>query len=171
MRLNAYSCILVILVLVGCGGSTSPISPPTESIAATGGGGQNTVVGTPFVTQLEASVTSNGSLVSGVTVTFAAPTSGASGTFSNGTNMATAMTDASGVASVAFTAGSTAGAYSVRATVSGASTSANFSLTNTAGPTAAIMATGGASQTVAIDATFAPYWQPWWTASRIQLAA
>ena len=68
--------------------------------------------------------------VSGVVVTFTAPTSGASGTFAGGLN--TATTNASGVAtSAAFTANATAGAYNVTATT-GALT-ANFALTNTAG--------------------------------------
>jgi hypothetical protein len=159
MRLNAYSIILAVLFLiclVGCGGSTSATSPPTESITATGGTGQNTVVGTQFATQLAAAVTSNGSSVNGATVTFAAPASGASGTFSNGTNTTTATTNASGVASATFTANETAGTYTVRATVSGVSTAASFSLTNAVGPTAAIVATGGSPQTAAINATFAP---------------
>lgn len=159
MRLNAYSVILVVVVLiglVGCGGSTSATSPPIESIAATGGSGQNTVVGTEFGTQLSATVSLNGSPVSGATVTFSAPASGASGTFLSGTNTATAITNASGTASAAFTANGTVGSYTVRATVSGVSMAANFSLTNSVGPTVAIVATGGSPQTAAINATFAP---------------
>jgi hypothetical protein len=159
MRLNAYSVILAMLLLIcllGCGGSTSATSPQTESIAATGGSGQNAVVGMQFATLLSATVSSNGSPVSGATVTFSAPTSGASGTFSGGMSSATATTDASGVASATFTANERAGTYAVRATVSGALTSASFSLTNSVGPPSAIVATGGSPQTAAINATFAP---------------
>jgi hypothetical protein len=159
MRCNSYSFILAVLLLIGlvsCGGSTSAPLPPTESIAATGGAGQNTVVGTQFATQLTATVTSNGSPVSAATVTFAAPASGTSGIFANGTNTTTATTNSSGVASEAFTANGTAGTYTVRATVPGVSTTASFRLTNAAGPAAAIAATGGSPQTAAINATFAP---------------
>ena len=69
--------------------------------------------------------------MSGVTVTFTAPSSGASGTFAGGAN--TATTNSSGVAtSAVFTANSTAGSYTVSASVGGVSTPASFALTNTA---------------------------------------
>ena len=159
MRLRAYASIFAIsclLCLTCCGGSTSSTPPPpvVESIAAAGGSGQSAVVGTPFATQLTAAVTSNASPVSGVVVTFTAPGSGASGTFASGAN--TAMTNASGIASVTFTANVTAGGYTVTASTPKASTSANFTLTNLAGAAAVIAATGGASQNAAINATFAP---------------
>jgi len=68
-------------------------------------------------------------VVPNVTVTFAAPSSGASGTFAGGVN--TASTNASGVATApAFTANSTGGAYVVNATVVGVAAPAAFSLTN-----------------------------------------
>jgi hypothetical protein len=64
-----------------------------------------------------------------VSVTFAAPTSGASGTFAGGIN--TAVTGVDGKAtSAAFTANGTTGAYTVTATATGVATPANFSLTN-----------------------------------------
>jgi hypothetical protein len=86
-----------------------------------------------FAAPLVATVTSNGSPASGVSVTFTAPASGASGTFANGTATETDTTASDGTAtSSAFTANSTAGAYAVSASATGASTPASFSLTNTA---------------------------------------
>jgi trimeric autotransporter adhesin len=70
-----------------------------------------------------------GNLVSGATVTFAAPASGASGAFAGG--VTTAITNASGVATArAFTANGTAGTYTVTAKVAGVAAPANFTLTN-----------------------------------------
>jgi hypothetical protein len=65
-------------------------------------------------------------------VTFTAPTTGASGTFADTTtNTTTATTSAIGIAiSTALTANATAGAFAITATVAGASSTANFSLTN-----------------------------------------
>ena len=69
--------------------------------------------------------------VSGVTVTFTAPASGASGAFT-GSLTATATTSALGVATApVFTANGTAGGpYVVTASAPGAAAAANFSLTN-----------------------------------------
>jgi len=130
-------CLGMIANLVACGGSSSktttpPPPPPTVSIAATSGSSQSAAVGAAFTNPLVATVTTGGTPTKGVTVTFTAPSSGASGTFAGGVN--TATTDANGKAtSPAFTANSTAGTYTVTASVSGASTPASFSLTNTAG--------------------------------------
>jgi hypothetical protein len=91
--------------------------------------------------------------VGGVTVTFSAPPSGASGTFAGGVN--TAVTNASGIATSAlFTADGVGGAYTVVATAAGA-TSASFSLTNCNNCSAAtIAATSGTPQTVATNLPF-----------------
>src|SRR5262249_30213223 len=91
-----------------------------------------TAVNTPFPVQLKATVVDSFSNpVSGVIVTFAAPGSGASGTFAGGVN--TATTNASCVATPAvFTANSvTGGPYTVTASICRVSTPPNFSLTNT----------------------------------------
>ena len=101
-----------------------------HTIAVTSGSGQSATVGTAFTNPLVATVTdSYGNPVPGVTVTFAPPGSGASGTF---TTSATAVTNASGVAtSNTYNANTTAGAYSVGASATGTNT-ATFSETNTA---------------------------------------
>ena len=69
----------------------------------------------------------------GISVTFTAPASGASGLFSNMASTMTVATNGSGVASAPFTANGTAGGpYTVTASVAGVATPASFSLTNLA---------------------------------------
>jgi len=136
------SCACLALgFLAGCGGSSNKSggggggggTTTTVAIAATSGGGQSATVSTAFANPLVATVTSNGSAASGVTVTFTAPSSGASGTFANGKATETDTTNSSGVAtSSAFTANATAGSYTVTASATGATSSASFGLTNTA---------------------------------------
>jgi hypothetical protein len=75
-----------------------------------------------------------GNPVSGATVNFSAPNSGASGTFAGtGTRSASALTDQAGVAlASSFTANSQQGTYNVTASVAGLSGSVSFALTNAA---------------------------------------
>src|SRR6266404_5869264 len=123
---------------------------------ATAGTPQSATINTAFATQLQATVRdASSNPVNGVTVTFTAPTSGASGTFAGGVN--TAVTNAQGVATAAiFTANNTAGGpYNVTASVAGVSTPANFSLTNLAGAPASITATAGTPQSATINTQFA----------------
>ena len=110
----------------------SQSSATPASISATGGRRQSATVNTTFASALVATVKdSGGNPVSGVTVTFNTPASGASGTFAGGVN--TGTTNGSGVAtSAVFTANATAGSYTVTASVAGVSTPANFALTNNA---------------------------------------
>src|SRR5262249_31330968 len=66
-------------------------------LGATGGTPQATPLGMPFAANLSATVYSAPNVTaSGVTVTFTAPTSGASGTFAGSSTVATAITDNSG---------------------------------------------------------------------------
>ena len=129
----ASSVCLALALLTSCSSSSTPPPPPTVSIAATSGSGQATTVGTAFAAPLVATVTTDGTPTAGVTVTFTAPSSGASGTFSGGTATETDTTDSNGVAtSSMFIANATAGAYSVTASATGATSSASFGLTNNA---------------------------------------
>ncbi len=123
------------------------------SITATAGTPQTTTVGTAFPTLLQATVKdSSGNLVPNVSVTFAAPGSGASGTFAGS---ATVQTSASGVATApAFTANTTVGAYAVTASTAGVATPASFSLTNNPGAAASISATAGTPQTTTVSTAF-----------------
>jgi hypothetical protein len=100
------------------------------TVTATQGSGQRTVINTAFLTGLQATVQdASGNPVPGITVTFAAPGSGASGSFAGPTAV---QTNASGVATApALTANRTTGSYSVTASTAGVSTPASFTLTNT----------------------------------------
>jgi hypothetical protein len=128
-----------------------------STVTATAGTPQSMAVKTAFPTLLQATVKdSHGNLVPNVSVTFTAPASGASGTFANGTITTIASTNASGVATATtFTANSVAGTYNVTATATGATTSGTFALTNQAGSAAIITVSGGASQSVPVNTSFA----------------
>jgi hypothetical protein len=99
-----------------------------STVSVIAGNNQSATIGTAFAA-LEVTVEdAHNNPVSGATVSFTAPASGASATFST-----PATTDASGETSVTATANGQASttAYTVTASVSGAATSAIFSLTNT----------------------------------------
>ncbi len=131
------------------------------SITATAGTPQSTVVSTPFATAFQALVDDQyGNPISGVVVTFAAPTSGVGGSFVGNKMSVTATTNALGVASApAFTANTTLGPYTVTASVSGVSTPASYSLTNTVGAAASITATAGTPQSTVVGTPFATAFQ------------
>jgi hypothetical protein len=101
------------------------------SLAVTSGSGQSTQINQPFGRAFVVTVKdANGNPVANATVTFTAPSSGASGVFSGGGLVATVQTDAKGVAeSPAFSANGTAGSYTVSASAGNAGT-ATFSVTN-----------------------------------------
>jgi hypothetical protein len=106
------------------------------TLTATSGAGQSATIGAAFTNPLVATVTdANSNPVQGVSVTFTAPASGASGTFaSSGTATETDTTDVNGNAtSSVLTANSTTGGpYNVVASSTGL-TSVNFAETNTSG--------------------------------------
>ncbi len=162
-----------ILLLVGLGmlaalmacstsSSTKTTSPTITITASNTGYTSPQTVGNPFGT-LSATVLSNGSPASGVSVTFTAPAAGANvatGTFATSPAGATdtETTNSSGVAtSKTFTAGTVAGSYGVTATTSGATTPASFSLANNAGPAATIATSTPANgtETAMIGTAFA----------------
>jgi hypothetical protein len=130
------------------------------ALLPTSGTPQSAPINATFTTALAATVVDSGqNPLSGVTVTFTAPATGASGTFADsGSNVTTAVSNASGVATAAaFTANGTSGADTVTATAPGVTTPANFILTNSAGAPASITATGGTPQTAQ---TSSPFSQP-----------
>jgi hypothetical protein len=110
-------------------GAALSFTPP--SIVAIAGTPQSAVVNAPFTTALQAAVTDAGNNpVSGVTVTFTAPTTGASASFS-GSPSATAVTNSGGIATApVLTANGQLGNYTVTATVAGATSPASFILGN-----------------------------------------
>ncbi len=146
--------VVVTVGGVSSNGMAFTVTGPPASVTASGGTPQSAAINTGFTAPLVATVTDAGNNgVSGVVVTFTAPTSGASGSFAGGLN--TATTNGSGVAaSAAFTANATVGGpYNVVASATGA-TSANFSLTNLAAPAAKVVVTSGSGQSAAINTGF-----------------
>ena len=133
--------------LTNTGGTAASVQPVTGTpqVAAVG-----TAFAAPFVVIVRDAA---GNPLSGVTVTFAAPSTGASGTFAGSTAI---VTNASGLAtSPVFTANSTAGSYTVSASVAGVSAPANFSVTNTVGTPSSIVASSGTPQSAVINTAFA----------------
>jgi hypothetical protein len=100
--------------------------------SATAGSGQSTQVNNAFATQLQTTVSESGILQNGVFVTFTAPSSGASGTFTgSGDQSDSGITNSSGVATASvFTANAIGGSYGVTAFVGDGSPPAIFNLTN-----------------------------------------
>jgi hypothetical protein len=127
-----------------------------QTITATAGNPQSATILTAYGTIFAATVKdASNNPISGVVVTFTAPSTGATGTFANGTHVKKSITNSSGVATASvFTANSKAGSYSVQATVPGISP-ASFSLTNNAGTPHSITATASTPQTTAAGTAFA----------------
>ena len=111
---------------------TAAVSGNATTITATSGSGQSAIVSTAFGSALTVVVKdASSNPVANASVTFTAPSSGASGAFAGGASIATALTNTSGTAvSPIFTANGTAGTYSVSATTANATAAATFSLMN-----------------------------------------
>jgi hypothetical protein len=118
---------------------------------------QSATVNTAFASALAVTVTdSHNNPLSGVVIQFTAPSSGASGVFSNSAIQLEPMTNSSGVATAPFTANGIAGGpYSVTAGAPGL-TLVSFSLTNTSGAAASITANAGTTpQSATLNTAFA----------------
>jgi hypothetical protein len=163
---STLSAALICLsagLLTGCGGGsnnsgTTPPNNTPSAVAATTGSAQSIVVGGTY-TALAATVTNSGGTgVSGVSVTFTVMpgSSGATASFATGGTTDTETTSSSGVATTSqtLTAGTTAGAFTIAATVSGVSTPATFAETNTASVAANLAATSGGGQSTAVSTAF-----------------
>lgn len=145
------TCML-FAILTDCS-STHTTPPPVLVVSS--GSGQSTTVGTAFSAPLVALVTVNGKPSVGVSVIFTVTSSLPGCTFANGTNTETDTTDSNGLAtSSVCTADTASGAYVVAATTLPAA-GADFSLTNTSGPPAAIAATSGTPQSATVSTAFA----------------
>lgn len=138
------------------GSDTVTVVQVPATINLTSGNNQTVAVNTAFPTNLSATVLDAGSVpINGATVTFTAPASGASGTFTGGTNVKTAVTNASGVATATvYTANATAGGpYNINAAVGAISN--NFSETNIAGPATQMTANAGTTpQSATVNTAF-----------------
>jgi hypothetical protein len=130
---------------------------PTAIMVVSGTTPQSAPVGSAFATPLAVDVRDvSGTLVQGVTVTFTAPMSGASGQFGM-SNSAMVVTNASGRATApTFTANTTAGTYMVTAQAMGGSNpSTTFTLTNTPGAATKLTVTAGNNQSTTVGTAFA----------------
>ena len=127
------------------------------SISATSGSGQSVAVRAAFAAPLVATVSSaSGEPVSGGVVSFTAPASGPSATFTGGVTTFSASIDASGQASASAAANSLVGGpYNVSAGGIGISSPALFSLTNTPAPTQTFVISSLNPSTLSESVTFA----------------
>ncbi len=158
---TANSAVGTYVVTASILGVTKPanfsLTNAIPVITTVSGTPQSAAVSTAFAMPFAAQVlySNNSQPVSGASVTFTAPGSGASGTFPGGGTTETKSTDSSGnVTSSTFTANASAGSYTVAATVPGASAAANFSLTNTSSNVGGVFATGGVAQNAAVSSAF-----------------
>ena len=126
------------------------VAGPPNAVVATSGAPQSQTVGQAFTNPIVATVNDlGGNPVAGVTVNFAVPASGASASLS----ASSSVTDVNGQASVNATANTVAGTYNVTASAAGLA-SATFSLTNSAGAVANLVAQSGTPQTAALNNAF-----------------
>jgi hypothetical protein len=126
-------------------------------IATAAGSPQSTSISKQYPSPLQAIVSdSSGNAVSGVSVTFTAPSTGPSGTFSSGGKTLVVATNPSGIASApSFVANSIAGTFQVVATAAGVVSSAVFELRNTAGVTHTVTTNAGTPQSTIVGESFA----------------
>jgi ELWxxDGT repeat protein len=130
--------------------TNNPAAPAALQIVS--GNNQNTTVNTAFANPLVVQLVDqygNAVSQSGVSVTFTAPSSGASATLSS----STVNTDANGQAQVTATANTIAGSYQVQVT-SGSLTGVQFSLTNNPAAPAALQIVSGNNQNTTVNTTF-----------------
>jgi hypothetical protein len=128
-----------------------PIGAPPASIGPASGTPQTAVINTAFSSPLVIAVlNSEGDGVPGVTVTFAAPSSGASAVLS----ATTVVTDDNGLAQVTGVANGIPGNYSITATVAGLP-AASFALTNVAPSGTTVGNATGTPQSAVVVQAFA----------------
>ena len=135
-----------------------------DTMTIVSGSGQSATAGSAFGTALEVQdVDQFGNPVSGASVTFSAPATGASGTFASGGNCTSnpqtyqcvVTTNASGQATASTFSANTksGGAYSVTTAVSGVTSPPTFSETNTAGSPTQVNITPTPTSTAASTTT------------------
>ena len=130
---------------------TNTVGAPA-SIAVASGSPQVVTVGMPLANLVAVVEDSFGNVLSGVTVDFSAPASGASATLATPSSV---TTDLSGDATMTGAANGTPGAYSVTATIHGTSISTSFSVTNVVGAAASITVVSGSPQNVTVGTPLA----------------
>ena len=138
--------------------TNSTVVAVPASISSTAGTPQTATVSTAFGSVLAATVRdAAGNALSGISVTFSLPATGASGSFAGGAVSAVATTDGSGVArSPVLTANASVGAWSAQASVAGLASGTSFSLTNVAAPgvPSALVVSSGNAQSAPVGTAF-----------------
>jgi hypothetical protein len=149
----------VLATVAGAAGPAKFTLTNTAGVAASvtmlSGSDQSAAAGKAFAKPLEAQVKDSfGNPVSGATVTFAAPGTGATGLFGKKSGI-TALTNAGGIAiASAFTANTTVGNFHVTASVAGVGTQATFSLSNLSSAPTKAKADAGLAQSAAVNQAF-----------------
>jgi type II secretory pathway pseudopilin PulG len=164
---NTVAGTYVVTATMAAGSSTtfaetSTAKTTNDTMTVTGGNTQSAIVGAGFTNPLGVNITDQyGNSVSGMNVSFTAPSSGASATFATGctsnpnTYTCVVTTNASGNATSSVASGGhTVGNYSVSATASGVSAPATFALSNTVGSPATLAATSGSGQSATVGSGF-----------------
>ncbi len=141
----AVLTLATAILVAACGDSGSDTQPdPAEALAKTAGDQQEGIVGQELPEPLSVRLTTNGAPTSGVTVNW----STAVGTL----NSTSVPTDVNGVASTRWTLGTTSGAQTATAAVSGAAGSpVTFSATAVAAAAAVLEEADGNGQTGEIN--------------------
>jgi uncharacterized repeat protein (TIGR01451 family) len=126
---------------------------PPALVTLISGSGQTTTVHDTASNPLVVRITdSTGAPLEGVSVTFSAPSTGATSVLASNP----VLTDANGLASTAITANETSGNYAIVASVSGVALGASFDVTNAAGAAVTIGATlGSTPQSARVTTAFA----------------
>ena len=115
--------------------SMTSAGPPSVLRLSTGSNSLSAAINTDFAPLQVLMTDAAGNPVAGVTVTFTAPSNGASGAFTGSkSNTVTTLTDPSGLASALLTANAIAGNYQVAASGAGLPGSVSFNLTNFLAP-------------------------------------
>jgi hypothetical protein len=134
-----------------------PVSPSPAAVVVTAGTPQSTPIDTPFAAPLSVQVTdAAGQYLSGVTVSFDLPASGASASFPGNAITSSVVTTSvnGGATSPALTANAIVGSYVATASA-GPATPGSFALTNLTGAPASVVASGGSPQTAIFSTPFA----------------
>jgi hypothetical protein len=140
LRVRGALLLGVATIAAACGGSgTEPTQVTPSAVAIVSGNGQVGLVGSALSTPLVVKVTSGSAAVKGVTVTFGVTAGAAS------VSPSSVTTDSTGQAKTLVTLGSSPGAVTISATVSGTSLTASFAIT--AGTTVVTSACTGTSPT------------------------
>jgi hypothetical protein len=129
-------------------------APPTGTLQIVSGNNQTTTAAATYTQNLKVQVLDPGNFpIANVPVTFTAPTSGASITFTGGATTATVNTDAGGFVSIPVTANTSVGTFTVNAIGPNVGTVA-FTLTNVPAAASKVTVVSGAGQSVLTDTAF-----------------